>query len=300
MGSLRDIINSADNSTQMDATVKESLKLLMELAESKAVVFEQDLANSLLSGQTIDTLQVPVSKVINKRVEYRALTQESSSHVLDQVTSTITEIIDNPNALSITQGIAGIAYEALDTIMGVGEGQEQVVKCYSVAALNPAIVRFDFSFWLQKIASEAIKKYVESALVCVVYESAVDVSKLSLNDFLVIYGPVLHKAFPNQDDAPKIMEMTEEAIKLYKTLLGEKPDEEPGDKPGDKPEEKPSGSVDALFAQSDMIGAQEGRAALDDKTVQDDKAAQDMADGIDLSSAMDLVLANKTPHMVVG
>lgn len=117
---------------------------------------------------------------------------------------------------------------------------------------------------------------MESALACVVYEPAVDVSKISLNDFLVIYGPVLHKAFPDANDASSIKKMTEEAIDLYKTLAG------------DKQADKPTDTSKAMLTEVERIG-ELGVSA-----------EQDIGTDLDLEAGLDVVLAHTLPRMLVS
>ena len=122
-------------------------------------------------------------------------------------------MISDHSASGIVTGISKIATTALNTIMGVGEGEEQAVKLYSVVADYPAIVRFDFAFWSRKIAAESMKKYCETALACVAYKSAVDITKLEFNDFLALYGPILNEGFGS--DPSKMKEMIAQSKEIY-------------------------------------------------------------------------------------
>lgn len=213
MSVIRDIINQVDNTDQKAAEIRENLKILMSLAESRAQIFEDEIQLDLKTGKTSDDLTVPITKVVTKQVQYRATSSEKTSDVLGELSSAIQSMISDSSASGIVNGVAKIANSALSTIMGVGQGEEQVVKLYSVVTDYPAIVRFDFAFWARKIEAESMKKYCETALACVAYKSAVDVTKLAFNDFLALYGPILNEGFGS--DPAKMMEMIKQAKEVY-------------------------------------------------------------------------------------
>lgn len=213
MGAIRDIIKTVDNTDAKAAEIRENLKILMSLAESKAQIFEDDIVIDLKTGKTVDNLTVPITKVVKKTIQYRATSSDKASDVFGEVSSAIKDMISDSSASGIVTGVAKIATNALNTIMGTGEGEEQVVKLYSVVTDYPAIVRFDFAFWARKIQAQSLKKYCETALACVAYKSAVDVTKLAFNDFLALYGPVLNEGFGS--DPKKMMEMITKAKEVY-------------------------------------------------------------------------------------
>ncbi|MDR0459644.1 MAG: hypothetical protein LBG68_04155 [Coriobacteriales bacterium] len=220
MGLLQQVIKDADASSGEEALVKESLNLLLELAESRATIFEQAIISDLATGKTIDSLTVPVTRIIKKRIEYRAITANTTTDVLDKVTSSIMEMVGDPSAKRIVDGIAGVANEILSAVIGVGAGQDRSQTGYVVAPIFPAIVRYDFAFWARGVSVQAIRKHTESALTCVVFESAVDITKLTLNDFLAIYMSVIGKALPTSDELTEKIKMLTEARELYMMISG--------------------------------------------------------------------------------
>lgn len=236
MSTLRNTIKKADSTPDVAADVKENLKILMDLAESKAKIFEDQIVIDLKTGKTTDDLTVAITKVVQKTSDFRAATSTSSA-VIDELQKAITGMIDDHSAGGVVKGIASICNTALNTIMGVGSGEEQTVKLYSVVADYPAIVRFDFAFWGRKIAAKSLSTYCETALSCVAYKSAVDVSKLSFNDFLTLYGPVLNAGFGG--DRSKVTEMLKGAREIY-------------DLYNDEPKKKVEGAND-LFSEEMML-----------------------------------------------
>lgn len=213
MSVIRDLIKQVDNTDQKAAEIRENLKTLISLAEAKATIFEEQIQLDLKTGKTTDNLKVPITLTVTSQVQYRATSSDKTSDVFGELSSAIQDMISDSSASGIVKGVAKIAGSALNTIMGVGEGFEQTVKLYSVVTDYPAIVRFDFAFWARKIEAESMRKYCETALACVAYKSAVDVTKLAFNDFLSLYGPILNEGFGS--DPAQMKEMIKQAKEVY-------------------------------------------------------------------------------------
>ncbi len=210
MGALRDIVKNADSSAQVEEEVKEALAMLVELAQEKAKSAEGDIKLDLQTGKTNDDLSVPITKIIQSKKEYRALTS-TSSDIIKDIASSIGEIFSGDSG--ILNGISSIANTALTAIVGAGEGQESEVRLYSVVTEYPAIVRFDFYFWGRNTKAKSIMTQLKSAFACVGFKSAVDMSKLDYNTFLSLYSPILREAFGN--DQQKLKEMINESKEVY-------------------------------------------------------------------------------------
>lgn len=210
MGALRNIVKSADSSTQIGDEVKEALAMLVELAQEKAKSAEKEIKLNLQTGKTTDDLYVPITKIVQSKMDYRAITS-TSSDIIGSITSSIKEMFNGDEG--ILKGISGIANTALTAITGTGEGQENEVSFYNVVTEYPAIVRFDFYFWGRNIKAKAIMTQVKSAFACVAFKSAVDMSKLDYNTFLSLYSPILRSAFGNNPQ--KLKEMINESKEVY-------------------------------------------------------------------------------------
>jgi hypothetical protein len=211
MGQVRDIINTADNTTAVAADVKENLGVLMSLAKAKGEAYQEKSKGDLKSGKMGDDLNISITKIIKTHTEYRAVTKSGTTKIIDDIKNSLGNLFSGDD--KILSGIAGTINTALTAIMGAGEGQESEVTSYSVVAEYPAIVRFDFAFWGRNIRAQAIKDYMENVFTCVAYKSAVDVKKLDFNAFLGVYGPVLKAAYG--EDNAKLQEMIEQAVNIY-------------------------------------------------------------------------------------
>lgn len=213
MGKLSDVISEADKSQSIAEEVRENLHVLMSLTESKLQQFQDEIVMDLKTGKTSDDLTIPITKCVGTYAEARAITTEKTSDVLKKVGETIGNMVSDHSAKGIISGMAEIATQALDAILGAGYGMERNTRLYMVTPDYPAIVRYDFACWARTIEAKAIRDQCQSALACVIYKSAVDVSKLSFNDFLAVYSPVLNAAFG--DDPSKLKEMVKEARETY-------------------------------------------------------------------------------------
>lgn len=210
MGALRNIVKSVDSSSQVEEEVKEDLAVFVELADQKAKTAEEAIKFDLQTGKTTDDLSVPITKVIQSKVEYRAITAESSN-IIQDITSSISEMFTGDSG--ILNGISKIANTAMDAIVGAGVGEESEIRFYNVVTEYPAIVRFDFYFWGRNTRAKSIMTQVKSAFACVGYKSAVDISKLDYNTFLSLYSPILRSAFGS--DQQKLKEMINESKEVY-------------------------------------------------------------------------------------
>lgn len=211
MGALRDIVKSADTSSQVEEEVKEALSILVGLAQEKSKSAEAEIKLDLQTGRTPDALSVPITRVIDSRTEYRAVTESSPSDLITDIADSLGKMFSGD--AGIINGIASIAQTALAGIMGNGEGQESEARFYNVVTEYPAIVRLDFYFWGRNTKAKGIMSQVKSSFACVGYKSAVDMSKLDFNTFLSLYGPVLKTAFG--DDQTKLEKMIDEAKTVY-------------------------------------------------------------------------------------
>ncbi len=218
MGVVRDIVKTVDQTSAVTGEVKETLGILMKLAEAKGKVFEETIKEDLITGKTWDNLTISITKNTGQRIEYRAVTSIGTTKIIDEIKTSMSNLFSGDG--KILEGIAGILSTALTAIMGAGEGEESEVRSYMVVPDYPSIVRYDFAFWGRNIRAQSIKQYMENVFTCVAYRSAVDMSKLQFNDFLSLYTPVLRKAFG--DDQSKLKEMIMQAKEIYELFSGGK------------------------------------------------------------------------------
>lgn len=216
MGFIRNIVKSVDVSDDIAAEVKESLNILMTLAESKASGFQTTIEADLLTGRASDTLTVPITKVLQSKIEFRGVTKIlGPGELVGEITKSLTSLFVGDGDL--LTGISKVVENALTLLFGAGKGEEAEVRAYTVVAEYPAIVRYDFAFWCRNIEAENIYKQMQNALACVAYKSAVDVTKLDFNTFLAIYQPILVIAYGSNPE--KLEDMITQAENIYKRFI---------------------------------------------------------------------------------
>lgn len=210
MSVIRDIIKDIDQTDETQKEIKETLSILVELAQEKAKTASQKIELELQAGKVSDNLTVPITKIIKSRSEYRAKTA-TSTDIVDKIAESLADMFSGDE--KILNGIAQMVNIALTAIMGAGEGEESETSFYNVVAEYPAIVRYDFYFWGRNTIAKSVRTKMETAFACVGYKSAVDVSKLDFNTFLALYGPVLTQAFGN--DETKLREMIQQSKGIF-------------------------------------------------------------------------------------
>ena len=165
MGVVRDIVKTVDQTSAVTGEVKETLGILMKLAEAKGKVFEETIKEDLITGKTWDNLTISITKNTGQRIEYRAVTSIGTTKIIDEIKTSMSNLFSGDG--KILEGIAGILSTALTAIMGAGEGEESEVRSYMVVPDYPSIVRYDFAFWGRNIRAQSIKQNMENDFTCV-------------------------------------------------------------------------------------------------------------------------------------
>lgn len=230
MGKIREIVKQADSSPEVKKEIGETLALLMEMCDLKIERFEHQIEENLKTGKIDDdSLLIPIDHIIHHWTDYRCKTKETND-LLEKVKESITEICKGTTE-SVINGISSIITNALDAVIGTGEGSEHITKLYTCcidgSGEAAALVRYDMMVWTRNITASALSTYMESAFAMVLYKSSINVSKISFNDFRSIYIEVLeHGLDPSlskEDREKEIMKSLEMARKIYDELRKESP-----------------------------------------------------------------------------
>lgn len=225
MGVLQDVVKKFDTSEQQKAEVNETLNLLVELAEAKAEHCKKEIEENLSVGRLLgkdgstQSLFFPISSVKNAKVEYRCITQNTLTDLINDISASITDMIDDHTAKGIVTGISNIINASLKPLLGLSSGSEQFASSTSTfiegTGVAASIVRFDCMIWGRAIQTESIKKNMSSTFACVAYKSVVDISKISFDDFRSVYTPFLESSTINNP-----IELIKQAKEIYNLLDG--------------------------------------------------------------------------------
>lgn len=201
MGMLQDAVNSFDKSKENAEEVSATLDLMVELTKAKAEIFESKIEESLNRGRILgkgdsaDSLFFPISSVKDRRTEYRCVTQDTPTDLIDTVGEAISGMISDHSAGNVVKGITSIINSGLTTLMGLSEGMEQYTGSTSTfidgTGIAVNIVRFDTIIWGRTVKASSIKDQIKNTFACVAYKSVVNVAKLSFDDFRSVYAPVM-------------------------------------------------------------------------------------------------------------
>ena len=238
MGVIKDIVNQVDKSEEEKQQLGETLDLLVGLAKAKAEHCQKTIEDDLRSGRVAgnDTLYFPITRIAEKRVQYRCTTTDTPGDLVSTISESITGMFDDHTPKNIINRIAKTANEFLQILLGAGEGTEQYSQVYTTgidgSGMAMSLVRTDFMFWCRKITASSLKEKMDSALTCVAYKSVIDVSKLSFDDFRNVYSKVVDKGLPediSQEERMEIiMKCIQEAKDIFKMLGGKLEYDSPG------------------------------------------------------------------------
>lgn len=225
MGVLSDVIKKIDTSGEQKQEITETLDLLVELTKARAEQYKHTIEDNLNrarifgKGQSTDSLLFPISSVKDARVEYRCVTQNRPSDIIEKIAESISGMIEDNSTGSIIKGIAKILNSALEPLLGLSAGKEQYLATTSTfiegSGIAVNIVRFDCIIWGRSVSSKSIKEQLDTTLACVAYKSVVNVKQLSFDDFRDVYAPII-----DASGTTDIAKALKEARAIYDMLDG--------------------------------------------------------------------------------
>lgn len=200
MATLQKRIDEIDPSTREDEIIKEQLETLMKCAEANALLGEQAIVKELEESSTAtpSNLGLPISRIIARTKQIRVVTTESSTIIVEKVREGINQLISLDDD-AILGGIAGLVSTSIIGLMGQGMGVEAKQEVHIPVLDGIGIVRLDFAIWVRNTKAVGIREKCKHAISVVAIKSAVDIRKIDLNTFLVLYKDVLDKSYGNNN-----------------------------------------------------------------------------------------------------
>ena len=227
MGVLKDVVNNFDTSKSQMQDIKETLAIMVELTESKAKEFRTEIENNLNRGRILgkgtstESLYFPISSVKDSRDDYRCITKDTPTDLINKISDSISGMIDDHSGTGIVKGIAEMINTAIQPLLGMSGAAEQYCSVTSTFidgnGLGVSIMRFDCIIWGRSVMSESIKQQIEKTMACVAYKSVVDVRKITFDDFRAVYSPVLELS-----GIKNVQEAIKNAREIYDLLDGGK------------------------------------------------------------------------------
>lgn len=217
MSTLQKLMDDCDPSTEENKRLREELRLLMSCAVANAKLGERAITDSLTAQPSKENLFLPVTNIIESMSETHAITTEDTAAITHRVKQSLKRFYD-PNDEAILNGFASLLTDALTGLMGEGRGIEAQQEVHLVGIEGLGFIRLDFAIWMQNLDTIGIRAKCQHAVSVVAVKSAIDVSKIQLSTFLVLYGRVLDQSYDH--DEKKAIEKIAQAKQVFIELGG--------------------------------------------------------------------------------
>lgn len=219
MGKIKSFIDGLDNKKQEYNDQKELIEALAQLAEAKAESFALEIEKYIAEANSEFNKSLPIESWIDTTKETHAISVDGASDLIKKVTDGIKKFVqpsssDADRATNIIDGIGSLLGEAVQAFLGEGSASDDKLERMVVYLSGFGVERLDFKVWKREITGSGIQSQMSKVTAFVGVRSAVDMTKIKLNTFLILYGKQL-KAMGYDDSK------YEEAIGAAKHILSE-------------------------------------------------------------------------------
>lgn len=219
MGKIKSFIDGLDNKKQEYNDQKELIEALAQLAEAKAESFALEIEKYIAEANSEFNKSLPIESWIDTTKETHAISVDGASDLIKKVTDGIKKFVqpsssDADRATNIIDGIGSLLGEAVQAFLGEGSASDDKLERMVVYLSGFGVERLDFKVWKREITGSGIQSQMSKVTAFVGVRSAVDMTKIKLNTFLILYGKQL-KAMGYDDSK------YEEAIAAAKYILSE-------------------------------------------------------------------------------
>lgn len=196
MGAIKSFIDSLDSSKAEYNDQKELIEALAQLADSKAEAFSLQIEKNIAEADSTYNKSLPVESWIDTTKETHAITTDGAGDLVKQITDGIKKFVqpsDSPKDkdMNIIDGVGSMLGAAVQAFLGSGSASDDKLERMVVYLSGFGVERLDFKVWKRQITGSGIKTKVSQVTVFVAVRSAVDLSKIKLNTFLILYGKQL-------------------------------------------------------------------------------------------------------------
>ena len=226
MGILNDAIKAFNPSAENYSAAQEILTPLTEVAEAKADMLLNEIRNTLFNGRVLggksgtESLYFPITQISDIGKQFRYIgSNTSNTEIPNHIANAIKDMIDDSASTGLVNSIAKLIYADLTPILNVTDGQEKTCATTTVfvegCRLSIRITRFDCIISAKSVQENTLQNNVRTIVTGVVVKSTIDTEKLSFDDFLTLYTPLLELS-DNQD----LMTALKKANDIYCALDG--------------------------------------------------------------------------------
>ncbi|MFQ4140199.1 hypothetical protein PGN35_028190 [Nodosilinea sp. PGN35] len=214
MGNPRNALVGLDPSNEVQKEQIEAIEALADLARSKADTMTLEILRDIDEAGSEFNKSIPVESFLDKRIETHAYNSESADAVVQQLTGSLKDFIEG-GAENIVNGIGQLLGTAVQAFLGSGEASEDLFERYMIYTNGLGLERFDLKVWKRKIKVSGLQDKMQCVSAFVGIRSAVDLNKIKLNTFLILYSKQLEKMGLNDTEIDKAID---EAKNIYSKL----------------------------------------------------------------------------------
>lgn len=194
MGAIKSFIDGLDSSKAEYNEQKELIEALAQLAEAKADSFALQIEKFIAEADSEYNKSLPVESWIDTIKETHAISTDSVE-IVKRVTDGIKKFVkpdkEQDKKTNIIDGVGDMLGTAVEAFLGTGSASDDKLERMVVYLSGYGVERLDFKVWKREITGSGIKTKVSKVTAFVGVRSAVDLSKIKLNTFLILYGKQL-------------------------------------------------------------------------------------------------------------
>ncbi|MCW8336608.1 hypothetical protein [Vibrio paucivorans] len=213
MGKIRELITGADESDKIVQEQNAHLDTLAELADVKAELFTETIAQKLINaGQGTDKT-IPITQVQDSITETHAYLSSNADKISGAVTDAVQGFVQGGKE-NITNGVCKLITTAITALFGESEADDTKFEKYYITLEGVSLIRLDIMGWKRAVKGTSLTTKVEQVSAFVLTKSTVDIAKTDKNTFLDLYQSAILAENPDATMADVI----KEANDLYKAL----------------------------------------------------------------------------------
>ncbi|KAN0072623.1 hypothetical protein V8E54_009552 [Elaphomyces granulatus] len=173
-----DAVDAIDHQEEKKKQAQDALNALVTVAKDKAIIHYQTVISNARDAKLL-----PIHHVVTTMQQTYCGISKNPAGLKQSIGNAVKNFVKG----EIVDGLAAIASEALDTLMGsvISNSSEYSNYTITVGKLG-GIGRIDFYMYYYKYTSQALITVAEDCLVTSLVISSVDISDLDENDIRVI------------------------------------------------------------------------------------------------------------------
>lgn len=183
MAAITKALLGQDLSPELRDECSAHLDTLMALGQSKTQYYAKKINTDLLGAGLGTNRTFPISSIQSFIYQTKAFTSDNAKNITDVVNNSVSDFVAGDNKSAVATIVSGF----VNILFGSTEGSESEVLRYCAILEGASMVRLDFAGWSRTVTSTSLKSKCDKVSSFVLYRSIVDMSKVTLNDFIQVY-----------------------------------------------------------------------------------------------------------------